>query len=140
MSFESLSVLRQIYCCPMIFGVAIPQNKLTDLNYQKIVPYVFDSITCENEMKPNYIRTSAVATRANYNTLASYDYSQSDAIVTFAKDHRMKVLGHTLWFEPSNLPQFVKDLSDNGPLTPNEMSNIVRDHITLKSRKFYKIN
>jgi endo-1,4-beta-xylanase len=114
----------------MIFGVAVPYNKVTDSNYQRIVPYVFDSVTCENEMKPNYIRTNAEARIDNYNSNNSYDYRQSDTIVEFAKDHSMKVVGHTLWYDPSNVPKFVIDLSNNGSLNASNMSNIVRDHIT----------
>ena len=136
MSFESLSVLGQTYCCPMLFGVAIPNDKVRDTDYRKIVPYVFDSITCENEMKPNFIRTASVARTTNYNRDDSYDYTNSDEIVEFAKEHRMKVVGHVLWYEPENLPQFVKDLSDNGSLNHTVMSNIVKNHITNVIRHF----
>lgn len=130
MSFESLSVLGQTYCCPMLFGVAIPHDKLRDTDYRKIVPYVFDSITCENDMKPDFIRTDIGATTTNYDTEASYDYTKSDEIVEFAKDRNMKVVGHVLWYEPDNLPQFVTDLRNSGSLNATVMSNIVNNHIT----------
>ena len=139
MSFESLSVLGQTYCCPMLFGVAIPQNKLRDINYKKIVPYVFDSITCENDMKPDFIRTATVATSANYDTAASYDYTNSDEIVEFAKVRNMKVVGHVLWYEPDNLPQFVTNLRNSGSLNATVMSNIVNNHITNVITHFHTI-
>jgi len=81
-------------------------------------------------MKPNYIRTDSKATIVNYNSDLSYDYDQSDAIVEFAKDHSMKVVGHTLWYDPNNVPKFVIDLNNRGSLSASIMSNIVRDHIT----------
>jgi GH35 family endo-1,4-beta-xylanase len=89
-SFESLSVLRQAYCCPMDFGVAVRHDLLTDVSYNKIIPYVFDSITCENEMKPNFIRSPANTT--NYNTPSSYNYSNSDTVIQI-KLHAIAISG-----------------------------------------------
>jgi len=132
-NFESLSVISQKYCCPMTFGVAMDSDKLTtDTNkdkYAKIIPYVFDSITCENNMKPDSIRTDSVATTANYTTETSYDYSNADVVFNFAKTHNMKMLGNVLWYD-SNVPKFVTDLDSSGNLTSNIMSNIFNSHIS----------
>ena len=130
MSFESLSILRQTYCCPMNFGLVVSHDNILDSDYKKIIPYVFDSIMCKNEMKPNSIRTNSGVTITNYDTSATYNYTESDEIVKFAKERRMKVVGNVLWSEPNNLPQFVIDLSNNGSFTtnPNLMSNIVSSH------------
>jgi endo-1,4-beta-xylanase len=105
---------------------------ITDTNkdkYTKIIPYVFDSITCENNMKPDSIRTDTKATIANYITTNSYDYSNANAVINFAKTHNMKMLGHVLWYD-SNVPKFVKDLDDSRSLTPVIMSNIFNNHIS----------
>ena len=139
MSFESLSVLREKYCCPMNFGVAIPTNNLTNSDCVKIIPYVFDSITCENDMKPNRIRTDLGATTTNYNTINSYNYTNSDKVINFAKEHNMKMLGHTLWYDPSNIPKFINDLNKNKTLTAPLMSKIIEDHIRNVIKHFHTV-
>lgn len=116
MSYESLSVLRQKYCCPMIFGVAMDSNKLNNVNFKKIIPYVFDSITCENDMKPNYMSGDTEA--------LPYNYTKADATVSFAKNYNMKIVGHVLWYDPANNPKFV-----TASVRPTGMSNIVENHI-----------
>lgn len=126
-SFESLSVIRQKYCCPMNFGVAMDASNLGNSNFTEIIPYVFDSITCENNMKPNFIRTDSGATTANYTTAASYNYSNADAIVNFAKNNNMKMLGHVLWYD-ANTPKFVRDLQSSQALTSTVMTNILNSH------------
>lgn len=116
MSFESLSLLRQKYCCPMNFGVAMDSDKLRNTNFVKIIPYVFDSITCENNMKPNAMTT---------NNQVSYNYTNADAVVNFAKKHNMTVLGHVLWYDPENNPSYVRRT-----VTSANMITILQNHIT----------
>lgn len=54
-----------------------------------------------------------------------YDFSQADAIVSFAQAHNMKVRGHTLvWAQ--QVPAWVT----NGGFTPQQLQSILQDHIT----------
>lgn len=126
--FKSLSVTAQNNNIPIKFGVSLDASALLNIDILKTARYVFDSITCENNMKPNFLRSSA--NTSNYTTLASYSFTNADRVYNYATSNSMKMLGHTLWYDPSNTPTFVKDLSNNRTLNTTTMNNILSNHVT----------
>lgn len=135
--FESLSVVREQYNRPIVFGVALSLHHLTNTEIVKIARYVFDSITCENEMKPDFIRTATVATTTNYTTPGSYFFSRANTIVNYAENNSMKMLGHTLWDDPVNTPKFVKDLNlTTSAADKTKMTELLTNHIRTNINNF----
>jgi len=109
----------------MNFGIAMDSGRLRNVDFMKIVPYVFDSITCENNMKPNNISGNTES--------SAYNYSNADAIVNYAKYHNMIVLGHVLWYDPYSNPKYInpREVSNSviSSVTPTQIRNIVEKHI-----------
>lgn len=139
-NFESLSVVREKNNRPIVFGVALSSHHLNDPEIVKVARYVFDSVTCENEMKPDFIRTRSVANTSNYLTNASYDFRRADTIVNYAKNNSMKVLGHTLWYDPINNPQFLQDLAlTTSTADKSRMTALLTNHINTNITHFKDI-
>jgi GH35 family endo-1,4-beta-xylanase len=135
MSFESLSVVRQQKNRPIIFGVGLLSTDLNTPNTYNTARYVFDSITCKTEMEPDFIRR--LATTTNYTSASSYNFTNANTIVSYADKNSMKVVGHALWDDPSNTPQFVKNLNLTKSTThKNTMNTILNNHITYNITQF----
>lgn len=90
---ETIS-LKKKFNSQTLIGVALPNNFLDTFSEQemKLLETHFNSITPENCMKwPNMVRESS-----------KYDFSQSDEMIRYAKDHSMSFVGHTLIFNRKN--------------------------------------
>ena len=95
------------------FGIA---NRLNEAAYATTLGDHFNLLEPENALKWNPIRPS----------LMSYNFGPPDQLVAFARDHQMKVRGHTfVWHQglPNWLVQYARTA------TPADMSNLLRDHI-----------
>jgi len=79
------------------------------------------SLVAENAMKWERIHP------ARGNNLSSYAFAGADAIVAFARDHGMKVRGHTLVWH-NQVPAWVFQ-GDAGPVTKSELLSRLRGHI-----------
>jgi GH35 family endo-1,4-beta-xylanase len=133
--FESLSVVREQYNRPIVFGVALLSTDLNTPNTYNTARYIFDSITCKTEMEPDFIRR--VATTTNYISPSSYNFTNANKIVSYADKNSMKVVGHALWDDPLNTPQFVKDLNlTKSTAHKNTMNTILNNHITYNIAHF----
>lgn len=84
------------------FGCAINKNILTNTAYQNWFTSRFKVATFEDEMK--WYSTEASPGRE--------DYSASDAMLQFAKNHNIAVRGHNIfWDDPRYQPGWVNSLS-----------------------------
>ena len=96
-------------------GAAVSYNSLTtETDYADTLAREFNQMTCENEMKFSNIHPGQ----------STYSFSRSDAMVSFAQAHSMKVRGHTLVWHNQN-PSWLT----GGSYSPAQLSDILKDHI-----------
>ena len=67
-------------------GAAVTTSGLRDPDYKEVLSTHYSKIMAEFEMKMSHVWESP----------DSYNWAAADALVEFAKDHDMKVHGHTL--------------------------------------------
>ena len=96
-------------------GAAVTTAQLNESDFVSTLSENFSQITGEYEMKMAHIWKSS----------SSYDWSKADALVDFAKQHNMKVHGHTLlWYK--SFPDWFK-AADYDSLT---FENKIKEYIT----------
>jgi len=132
--YESLSTVKQQKLRPILFGVAISKEQLSNNQNKKHASYIFDSITCFDEMKPKEVRQNINSIPA-YLSPASYKFTDADNIVEFARDNLMKVSGSSLWDDPTYNPPQLNTLT-NSPADKSSMSNILNNHVTTTINHF----
>ncbi len=116
---DSGMTLRKAASKHKIFvGTAVEPRFFEEPEYRQILGDEFSVIEPENGMKFASIHPRP-DTGPN-----PYDFVGPDALVAFAKSHKIKVRGHTLVWH-SQQPRWVT----NGSLTPVELSSILRKHI-----------
>ena len=92
--------LAETYADDFLVGAAIGQGHLS--NYDTVLlKQHFSSVTAENDMKPG--RT--------IRSLNDYSFEAGDRIVEFAKEHGLKVRGHTLVWHNQTPAWFFRDSS-----------------------------
>ncbi len=82
-------------------GVAVSPNHLQGYDKERVARH-FNSLTAENAMKPSSVLRPGF----------QYDFTVADRIVRFAREHGMKVRGHTLVWHNQTPEWFFTD--DNG--------------------------
>ncbi|KAH6692195.1 endo-xylanase [Plectosphaerella plurivora] len=98
----------------LYFGTEIDHYHLSNQPLLNIVKSDFGQITHENSMKWDAIEPSR-------NT---FTFTNADKVVDFAVANGKKVRGHTLVWH-SQLPQWVKDITDKATLTA-----VIQNHVT----------
>ncbi|MFC5800082.1 endo-1,4-beta-xylanase [Streptomyces formicae] len=107
-------------------GTAVDTTALSgDRTYRALTAREFNSVTAENVMKWEVIEPER----------GTYDWSEADALVAFAKRHGQAVRGHTLVWH-NQLPAWLTSGVADGSIGPAELRRILRDHITTQVRHF----
>ena len=84
-------------------GTALtPDNFAKDPNYKRVAAEEFNSLTPPNQLKWGWLEPNK----------GHLDYAPSELLMEFAKEHNMKVRGHTLIWHLS-IPKWVEALSNN---------------------------
>jgi len=84
--------LRQAAGDRMLIGAAIGVRSLDRPALPSLIAEQFHCVTAENEMKPISLQR----------VRGTFTFDRADRIVTFARDHHMQVIGHTLcWHSQS---------------------------------------
>ncbi len=86
-------------------GVAIDRRETRE-PYSELLNMHFNSITFENDMKPERIQGSP----------GNFTWNNSDALMEFAEDNDLRVWGHTLVWHSQTPDWFFQD-ADGNPLT-----------------------
>ncbi|GCE30056.1 beta-xylanase [Dictyobacter alpinus] len=86
----------------------------TDENYKKILGREFDLLVAENVMKMDVMHTN----------IDTFDFSQSDELVSFAKQHSMQIEGANLIWS-NQVPAWIT----NGGYNRDELLGIMKDYI-----------
>jgi len=92
-----VKALKEAYQNYFKIGAAV--NRRTIRSHADLIKTHFDSITCENEMKPALL----------YDRDGNPDSSGADEIYTFARENNLEVRGHTLIWHNQMPPFFSAD-------------------------------
>jgi len=100
-------------------GTAADPKYFAETAYFSTLGAEFNQLEPENDMKfgPIHPRPG--------NLPSSYDFTNADALVSYAKDHHMAVRGHTLaWYNQN--PSWLT----GGNYNPKDLAQILQDHIS----------
>src|SRR5579864_2801252 len=95
-------------------GSAADPSHFGDPSYAATLAREFDQLEPENAMKFGPIHPGP----------ATYNFGPPDMLVSFARDHRMAVRGHTLVWHNQN-PSWLT----RGNYTSDQLSTVLQDHI-----------
>jgi endo-1,4-beta-xylanase len=111
---QTLAAAAQMH--HLLIGAAADASHLSEALYASTLSTEYSQLEPENEMKFGPIHPWP----------ALYDFSGADALLDFARDHQMKVRGHTLvWHK--QLPDWVT--APSVPWTPVTLNRALSEHI-----------
>jgi endo-1,4-beta-xylanase len=118
-SAQSNTTLRQAAAAhDILIGTAAASPFLSEPDYSTILGSEFSQLQAENEMKFALVHPRP-DTDPN-----PYDFKGGDALVEFARSHKMKVRGHTLVWH-NQVPKWVTE----GKFAPPQLQQILHGHI-----------
>jgi endo-1,4-beta-xylanase len=119
------ATLRQAAPEGLQIGAAIMSAALDDPRLARLIATQFNSLTGENEFKPSSLQHEP----------GNFTFDRADRIVAFARQHDMKVIGHTLvWHHQS--PRWMFQDQAGNPLPREQALANLRDHITTVLQHF----
>ncbi|MBB2183261.1 endo-1,4-beta-xylanase [Lachnospiraceae bacterium MD1] len=104
--------LKDVYADKFLIGAAVHLNGLADTNYTQNLLSQYNSITAENDMKPEALldRVATVSGGA-----IKCDFTKMDEYCNFAVAHGLKMRGHTfVWHSQTPTWFFKEGFEDNG--------------------------
>ena len=128
--------LVKVYEDNFPIGVALPGFVFREMDtYGEVIRDNFNSITCENEMKPDYLldKAASQASLKDTNLHAAVHFDNCMPAIKFALENDMKIRFHTLvWHSQTPKWFFTEDYTDNGKLVSREvmlarMENYIAD-------------
>ncbi|MEJ5229466.1 MAG: endo-1,4-beta-xylanase, partial [Pseudothermotoga sp.] len=113
-----IPALKEVFKNHFKVGVALPAKVLANELDEQLVLKHFNSITAENEMKPESLLVAP----------GRYNFSQADLYIKFAQENNLVVRGHTLIWHSQTPDWFFRD--ENGKLLSKEaMIERMREYI-----------
>jgi endo-1,4-beta-xylanase len=106
-------------------GTAVTPFELDNAAYRQITGDQFSTVTPGNEMKWQVVEP----------TRGTYDWSAGDRLVTFAKQHRQLVRGHTFTWH-NQLPNWLTTGVSDGTIGNAELAGLLRKHVTDEATHF----
>ena len=118
-------------------GVAASPEMLRDEKAAAAVAAHFNSLTCENQMKADFVMDKAATKRSKDNTHVKLYFGQAAPVLKFAQEHGMRVRAHTLvWHSQTPRWFFAENWSDkkDAPLADRDtmiqrMENYIHDEM-----------
>lgn len=114
------ATLKDAYRDDFLVGVAVNDAIVSgrDLRSQQLVIAQFDTITAENELKPENVHPRP----------GVYDFSKGDAFVRFGQAHGMFLVGHNLLWHIQT-PAWMFTDAQGRPNTADAQLAVLKDHI-----------
>jgi endo-1,4-beta-xylanase len=116
---NNVSSLFQVYQAYFPIGAAIDLNDLKNSKIKKTLEKHFNSITAENDMKPERLLGQH----------GKYTWGNADKIVHFAKTNQMQVRGHTLIWHKQTPDWFFQD-NNGDDLTKEKLYERLENYMT----------
>ena len=134
---EEAPSLAQRYEGIFRIGVATSPEILRDEAAAGVIAAHFNSLTCENQMKPDFVMDRSSSKRSGDGTRVKLNFAKAAPVLKFAQEHGMKVRAHTLvWHSQTPRWFFAVDWSDrkDAPLVDRDtmilrMENYIRDEM-----------
>ena len=115
---DAKATLRQAAGDRLLIGAAVMPHTLEDPARAKLIAAQFNSLTAENDMKPDALQK----------VKGTFTFERADKIVAFAQQHDMKMIGHTLvWHQQS--PAWMYADENKQPLSREAALENMRAHI-----------
>ena len=123
---SSYDSLKEIYKDLFKMGAAVPATVITNSNdeFKKLVIREFNSVTCENDLKPeNVLDTAAnLADPEKYNENPAIHFDAAKPTLEFCKENGIQMRGHTLvWHSQTPSWFFYKNYDVNGELADRDL-------------------
>lgn len=119
---DEIPALKDVYKDAFKIGVALPAKTLVNPLDRKLIVKHFNSITAENEMKPESLLVGVEGGKLKFN------FKQADEYVKFAQENGMVIRGHTLVWHSQTPEWFFKDEAGN-LLSKEKMIERMREYI-----------
>ena len=117
--------LKNLYAENFPIGVALPRQAFVHMSeYEEVILNNFNSITCENEMKPESLLDKEACQKDIENTYENpaVKFDACDLAVQYAIEHDIKIRLHTLvWHSQTPKWFFTEDYTDEGALVSREV-------------------
>ena len=118
-------------------GVATSAEMLRDKQAAALTAAHFNSLTCENQMKADFVMDKSATFRSKDNTRVKLNFAQAAPVLKFAQEHGMRVRAHTLiWHSQTPRWFFTENWSDrkDAPLADRDtmiqrMENYIHDEM-----------
>lgn len=123
---DSYESLKDLYKDDFLVGCCVPDSLVTnDFDEpRKLLVKEFNSITCENEMKPENIldAQTTLSDPAKYDECPAMNFDKCKPILDFAKENGMQMRGHTLvWHSQTPDWFFYEGYDTKGNLASREL-------------------
>jgi endo-1,4-beta-xylanase len=107
------------------FGTALIPQDIETPSYAAIAGSQFSVVTPGNGMKWQIVEPAP----------GSYDWSQADQLVAFARANRQLIRGHTLLWH-NQLPDWLTTGVANGTITAPQLRELLRQHIMIEVTRY----
>ncbi len=107
------------------FGTALVPQDIETPSYAAIAGSQFSVVTPGNGMKWQIVEP----------TQGSYDWSQADQLVAFARANRQLIRGHTLLWH-NQLPDWLTTGVGNGTITAPQLRELLHQHIMIEVTRY----
>ncbi len=129
--------LKDVFKSHFLLGAALSGWWLKNEDYRALVKREFSSVTCENEMKPQFTLDRAATLEHGSDERAALSFGFAGGTLALARDNGIKLRAHTLiWHNQTPRWFFAEGWSDEpeAPLVKREkmlcrMENLIRDTI-----------
>ena len=127
--------LKEYWYDSLSVGCALSSHQIKDSKFSELVSKNFNSITCENEMKPEALLDRVATGNADDAYRAKLHFDGANQVLEFAAQHDIKVRAHVLvWHSQTPRWFFAEGFSwkTDAPLTDREtmlqrMENYIHD-------------
>ena len=144
MRYDRAPSLYQAYEPYFKIGAAITLAMTENAAYDGLISRHFNSITAENDMKPERVLDRRATLATGDQRCAALDFTRADQLLSFAQARHIAVRFHVLnWHNQTPRWFFAKDWSDDpdAPLADREtmlqrQANYTRDVMTHVNRRF----
>ena len=110
--------LKDAYKDYFTIGVAVNQRNVTNPDQMALIRQQFNSITAENDMKPQPTEPSE----------GQFNWAGADRIANFCRQNGIRLRGHCLMWH-AQVGRWIYEDADGKPLEKEEMFRRMREHI-----------
>lgn len=136
--------LKDVYANNFPIGVALPANLVRGkTRLEGMITSNYNSLTCENEMKPDALLDKSACQNDLTNTYLNpaVSFNSCKSAIEYAQNHNMKIRFHTLvWYSQTPKWFFTEDYKDGSALVSREVMLKRMENYIKKVLTYFKDN